>query len=213
MHNKSMIAASFALLALGACARDIQFDETGGIVTTRSSCPAVGVPTYTGSTTLFDPPQSRDAKAIDVVATITDLRGACNDTGERMATAATFQVLARRTRPEGARDVTLPYFATVMRGGTTVVAKQLGSVTLHFADGQLRASAAGTASADVSRAAATLPEDVLKRLTRKRKATDADASIDPMTDPAVRAAVSRASFELLVGFQLTQDQLAYNATK
>jgi hypothetical protein len=34
-----------------------------------------------------------------------------------------------------------------------------------------------------------------------------------MADPAVREAVRRASFELLVGFQLTQDQLAYNATR
>jgi hypothetical protein len=34
-----------------------------------------------------------------------------------------------------------------------------------------------------------------------------------MADPVVRAAVTRASFEFLVGFQLTQDQLAYNATR
>ena len=34
-----------------------------------------------------------------------------------------------------------------------------------------------------------------------------------MTDPGVRAALNKASFELLVGFQLTQEQLAYNATK
>jgi hypothetical protein len=34
-----------------------------------------------------------------------------------------------------------------------------------------------------------------------------------MSDPTVRAAVQRASFELLVGFQLTPEQLAYNATR
>jgi hypothetical protein len=34
-----------------------------------------------------------------------------------------------------------------------------------------------------------------------------------MADPAVREAVRRASFELLVGFQLTPEQLAYNATR
>jgi hypothetical protein len=34
-----------------------------------------------------------------------------------------------------------------------------------------------------------------------------------MADPQVKAAVDRATFELLVGFQLTQDQLAYNATR
>jgi hypothetical protein len=29
----------------------------------------------------------------------------------------------------------------------------------------------------------------------------------------VRAAVQRATFELLIGFQLTEQQLAYNATR
>ena len=33
------------------------------------------------------------------------------------------------------------------------------------------------------------------------------------SEPEVRAALARASFELLVGFQLTEDQLAYNATR
>ena len=50
-------------------------------------------------------------------------------------------------------------------------------------------------------------------ITRERKPGDADAALDPMADPEVRAAVQRASFELLVGFQLTQDQLRYNATR
>ena len=42
---------------------------------------------------------------------------------------------------------------------------------------------------------------------------DPDAAIDPLADPTVREAVRRASFELLVGFQLTEQQLAYNATR
>ena len=41
----------------------------------------------------------------------------------------------------------------------------------------------------------------------------ADAAVDPMSDPAVREAVTRATFEHLVGFQLTQDQLRYNVTR
>lgn len=208
-----MIAAGLSLLALGACTHGSQFDQTGGIRITRSACPAVAVPTYTDTMTLFSPADSRDASAIDVVATITDVRSTCTEVGDQLATSATFQVLARRNSTSGARDVTLPYFSTVVRGGTVVAAKQLGSVTLHFADGQLRTSAAGIGSASVSRAAATLPEEVEKRLTRKRKPTDADASIDPMSDPAIRSAVSKASFELLLGFQLSTDQLAYNATK
>ena len=38
-------------------------------------------------------------------------------------------------------------------------------------------------------------------------------AIDPLTEPTVRAAVQRATFEVLVGFQLDQDQLSYNATR
>ena len=46
-----------------------------------------------------------------------------------------------------------------------------------------------------------------------RKAGDVDAALDPMADPQVRAAVQAATFEMLVGFQLTEEQLAYNATR
>ena len=34
-----------------------------------------------------------------------------------------------------------------------------------------------------------------------------------MADPAIRAAVAKASFEMLIGFQLSNEQLAYNATR
>jgi hypothetical protein len=61
--------------------------------------------------------------------------------------------------------------------------------------------------------AATLPDDVRQRITAKRRAGDEEAATDPLNDPEVRAALASASFELLVGFQLTEDQLAYNATR
>ena len=63
------------------------------------------------------------------------------------------------------------------------------------------------------RSAATLPEDIRRQITRERRPGAADAAIDPMSDPAVRAAVERARFEVLVGFELTPDQLRYNATR
>ena len=59
----------------------------------------------------------------------------------------------------------------------------------------------------------TLPEDIRDRITRKRKSGDPDAAIDPLSIPEVRQALQRTSFELLVGFQLTADQLQYNATR
>jgi hypothetical protein len=45
------------------------------------------------------------------------------------------------------------------------------------------------------------------------KAGEAEAAIDPLAEPGVRAAVANATFEHLVGFELTQDQLKYNATR
>ena len=50
-------------------------------------------------------------------------------------------------------------------------------------------------------------------LTRPRKAGEAEAAVDPLADPAIRSAVANATFEHLVGFQLTTDQLKYNATR
>ncbi|GGE78665.1 hypothetical protein [Sphingomonas prati] len=208
-----VLIGAVAAVSLSACSSAGEFDETGGVRITRSACPAVAVPTYTGDITLFNPPASRDARAIDVTATITNLKSTCSGPTDPITTNATFDVQARRATAGPARDVVLPYFATVMRGGTVVVSKQVQQVTLRFAEGQLRASAVGTAGASVKAAAATLPADILEKVTRRRKPTDADASIDPMNDPATRAAVARASFELLVGFQMTEDQLRYNATR
>jgi hypothetical protein len=118
-----------------------------------------------------------------------------------------------RSDARGARAVSLPYFVTVLRGGETIISKRVGTVTLNFADGQERAQAHATGSATIDRAEATLPEEIRRRITRRRKAGEADAAVDPLTEPDVRAAVQRATFEVLVGFQLDQDQLAYNATR
>ena len=56
-------------------------------------------------------------------------------------------------------------------------------------------------------------EVILEHAARKRKAGEADAAADPLSEPDVKAAVQRATFELLLGFQLDQAQLAYNATR
>ncbi len=202
-----------ALALLSACARDGEIDQTGGIAITRTACPAVAIPAQTGDITVFNPASSRDARAIDVTANITNLRMACGDQSEDVVAEASFTVEARRTNAAGARSVELPYFATVVRGGSVVVSKRVERVTLTFADGQSRANATAKGGAVINRAAATLPADVRAKLTRKRRADDADASIDPLSAPDVRAAVQRASFELLIGFQLTADQLQYNATR
>jgi len=204
------LGLSALALILSGCASKGEIVE-GGISAVRSACPTVGVPAGTGDITLFDPVTSKDASAIDVVANLTNVRGACNDAGEEIATTVTFDVLARRTRTEGPRDVMLPYYIAIVRGGTAVTAKRKGQIAVHFDAGQARAQASGTASTQIARSAATLPDEVREQLTRKRKAGDEDAATDPLSRPEVRSAVLRASFEALVGFQLTDDQLKYTA--
>jgi hypothetical protein len=218
MINRLRLAAILMTgAALAGCAQkgELVLQEGVGVTAVRTVCPAVGVPDYTGDITTFRVPGDTSAANMDVTASITNVRSTCDDAsaGARVYSNATFDVLARRTDVRGARTVTLPYYSVVLRGGSSVVTKRVGQVTLNFADGQERAQARAQAGAYVDRAEATLPDDVRAQITRKRKAGDEDAAIDPLSDPAVKAAVARATFELLVGFQLTEQQLAYNATR
>ena len=206
-------AIVLAMLSLGACRSGMDFDETGGVKIARSSCPAVAVPTHTGDVTLFNPPADRTTSALDLTATITNVRTTCTEVGDRIQVVASFDVVARRAAAGPARQVTLPWFASVLRAGTTIESKQAGTVTLNFADNDTRGSAHASATGSVSRAAATLPPEIMQRITRKRKVGDSDAAVDPLTEPTVREAVARANFEMLVGFQLSEEQLAYNATR
>ncbi|MBN8485236.1 MAG: hypothetical protein J0L50_10705 [Sphingomonadales bacterium] len=210
-----LISALALAAALAGCKStgDIVIDQGVGIQAVRSACPAVGIPDFTGDMTVFRTAGDTTAANIDLVAAMTNVRSQCNDSGDKVYTSVTFDVLARRTDTRGARTVTVPYFVTVLRGGRAVVTKRVGQVTLTFADGQERAQASGSGSAYVDKAEASLPPEIRDRITRRRKAGEEDAAIDPLSQPDVKAAIARATFEVLVGFQLTQDQLTYNATR
>ena len=206
-------ALTLAAISLTGCASKEGQLTLEGITAVRTACPAVAIPAATGDVTLFNPPSSQDQSAIDVVAAMTNVRSTCVDVGENVQTTITFDVLGRRTDMAQARDVTVPYFVTVLQGGTAVVSKRIGRVTLHFGAGAARATVSGAATANVVRSAATLSPEVRKLLTRKRRAGGEDAAVDPLSRPEIRQAVQRATFEALVGFQLTDDQLKYNATR
>ena len=208
-------AALSALILLSACRHsgDITAENGGGIYSVRSVCPIVGIPAGTGDVTLFNPQGSTDSRAIDVTATITQLRANCQDTGTDVASTVTFTVTALRSSAGPARQVILPYFDVALRGGSTVAAKQVGAVALNFAAGSQHAYTRAQATIRVNRGAATLPANVRAILTRPRKSGEAEAAIDPLADPGIRTAVANATFEHLVGFQLSQDQLKYNATR
>jgi hypothetical protein len=209
---KLRLAAIGLVLLATACSREGEIGR-GGVYVTRSACPQVAIPAATGDITLFNPSNRTDAAAIDVTAAITNLRSTCDETGANVISTATFDVVAMRRDAGAARSVVLPYFTVAMQAGTQVVAKRVGNVGLNFAAGSQRAQTSGQATIQVSRSVATLPADVRKELTRERKPGDADAAIDPMSDPKIRDAVARATFEHLIGFQLTPEQLRYNATR
>lgn len=212
----TVLCSAAAVSALSGCAKkgEIVVDSGVGITAVRSACPAVGIPDYTGDMTLFRAPNDRTAANIDLEAAMTNVRTVCNEQGgDKVFAKVEFDVVARRNDKQGARQVTLPFFVSVLQGGSAVVSKRVGRVTLTFADGQDRAQAHATGSAFIDRAAATLPADIREKITRKRKAGDADAAVDPLSDPTVKAAVARSSFEVLIGFQLDEAQLAYNATR
>ena len=157
----------------------------------------------------FDDPD----RAVDVVATITNVRSTCSEATDPIVSTASFDVVASRRDAGAARTVVLPVFDIAMQAGTQVVAKRVGGVSVTFAAGRQRGSGRGGAMVRINRASTGLPEDVRLKLIQRRKSGDVNAAIDPLSDPVVRAAVARATFEHLIGFQLTQEQLRYNATR
>ena len=201
-----------AVLVVGIAAA-VAGCQRNPLMVKRSPCPAVAVPTYLGDATIFAAGGAVDARNIDVVATLTNLRDNCLETGDKLTTDISFDVVARRSEPGPARSLTLPVFATIVQGGNLVMSKQMVSVTVTFAQGQTRAVASSGVRTSVAQSATALPPEIQAKVQRKRKATDPDAAIDPLADPQVRAALRAASFEVLLGFQLDDAGLAYNVTK
>jgi hypothetical protein len=215
MLRARALTALAAVAALTACAKEgeLVVDQGVGITSVLTLCPAVGIPDYTGDVTTFRDTGDTTTASLDVSAAMTELRATCNDSSEQIYSEATFNVNARRTDTRGARSVELPYFVTVLRGGSAVVSKRIGTVTVTFADGQDRATASAKAGSFINRADAALPDDIREKITKRRRAGDAEAALDPLADPEVKAAIARTRFEMLVGFQLTEAQLAYNVTR
>jgi hypothetical protein len=204
-----LVLAALAALALAGC-------ERNPLVVNRSACPAVAVAAYAGDATLFrpgTPVSAADVANLDVVASITNVRGTCVETAEQFVTRITYDVVARRSDAGAARQVVLPVFAAVVQAGNVINAKQISNVAVDFAAGQERAAGRGEATANVSRRAAAVPKEILDKINRDRRPGQIDAATDPMADPEVRAALRAASFEVLIGFQLDDRSLAYNVAK
>src|SRR5437660_9048102 len=109
-HVKLRTASLLALTLLGGCrhAGDVTSENGGGIYAVRSACPIAGIPAGTGDITLFNPPNTTDASAIDVTAAITDVRATCQDAGNDVVSTATFTIVGLRRDAGPARQVVFP---------------------------------------------------------------------------------------------------------
>ena len=209
---KALFVPLTIALLLTACSRQGEL-VGGGVYVKRTGCPQVAIPAATGDVTLFNPAGYTTAAAIDVTATITNVRSTCTEDAANLISTASYDVVATRRDASQPRQVVLPIFSVVTQAGTNVVAKRIGAVAVDFAAGSARGQGRGQSVIRVARGAAALPADVQRELTRERRPGDADAAVDPLSDPKIRDAVAAATFEHLVGFQLTQEQLRYNATR
>lgn len=209
---KALFVPLTLALLLTACSREGQI-AAGGVYVKRTGCPQVAIPAATGDVTLFNPPGFTTAAAIDVVAAITNVRSTCVEEGAFLVSTATYDVVATRRDAGQARQAVLPIFSVATQAGTNVVAKRIGAVAVDFAPGSIRGQGRGQSVIRVARSAAALPAEAQRELTRERRPGDADAAVDPLSDPKIRQAVATATFEHLIGFQLTQEQLRYNATR
>ena len=72
------VTVTLAALALASCGSGQKQLVPGGVYLKRTGCPQVAIPGATGDITLFNPAGSVEARAIDVSATITNLRGTCS---------------------------------------------------------------------------------------------------------------------------------------
>ncbi len=211
MKARSLLLLTIVLATTACTGRKTIQD--GGVYTRRTVCPQVAIPAATGDVTLFDPTGRTDSAALDVVATITNVRSTCSEASDPIVSTATFDVVATRRDAGAARTVVLPFFDVAMQAGSDVVAKRIGQFAVNFAAGSRRGAGRGGATIRINRAATGLTPEVRAKLTQRRKSGDVNAAIDPLSDPTVRAAVARATFEHLIGFQLSTELLRYNPTR
>ena len=212
LFKSKAAGAVFLTLGLAACAREGDIQQTG-ILTSYTACPPVAIVAPTGDVTLFNPASSRDANAIDVVAHITNLRSTCDESGEHIVTQRKLRRAGAEARQSRRARRRAPLFRHRRSGRWQCRRQARRQVGLHFDDGQYRATPPERRPRRCCARRRPCPRTSAARSPASGAPGDADAAIDPMADPAVRSAVEPARFELLVGFELTADQLTYNATR
>lgn len=142
---------------------------------TVERCPALAVVGGTGSLTRFAG-EGRDADDILFEAAVSNAELSCDQGGDVISTVA-FSIVAQRGEAMvGYYETSLPYFVTVLRDNSEIVAKEIFEVPIVFDDGAQRVG---------------WSETIEQRL------------------PTIEQA-RRYDYEILIGFQLTPEEVTYN---
>jgi hypothetical protein len=192
---KRLAVISLAVLALGGCA------STNPLLVTRTSCPAVAIVKYANALTSFRAGAGMDQSDVDFTAQISNVSVNCrNGQGDTAAqTDVSFDIGVQRGNADAASQAMLPYFVSVIQDGTTILSKTTYLAQIDFASKSGRTSSRQTFKA--STPGVPLPP------VQKKKRGDSDVLLDP--DSASKA----AKYEILIGFQLTDDQALFNISK
>lgn len=195
MRRVFLLTAAGLLAVLSAC------QSSNPLLITRTSCPAVAVVKYANSYTQFAPGANYRANGLELSAQLSDVQVACREskTGDAVSTVS-FEVSAGRASATGGSQVTVPYFIAVIEDGTTILSKQVYSAPLQFADGSLHSQVRQSVSATTP--FVPLPPEPDRKKKREQFQEFAE-------DSRPKA----AKYEILVGFQLTEEQAAYNVQR
>lgn len=170
MTKTRWISASFLLgfsLVLAAC-------NNNPLIVTRSNCPAVAVMAHTGTITMFKG-ESRNQSDVMWTANISNLERNCEQ-DETLVGTTNFVISVQKGPAFEGNEVTVPYFAALLRDNHLVTAKQVYEATVRFAPNSNNAAVMETI---------------------EQTFTDIDIA-------------RRYNYEMLVGFQLTANQVAFN---
>lgn len=179
-----LAAMALAGLAIAGC-------QTNPLEVTRTSCPAVAVVKHTGTLTRFNPGAEANADQIQLNASIGGLSRQCTERGGTVTTTLSYQITVTRPAKGPALSVAVPVFQVVMRDGSTLLAKDVSTVMLVFPEGVDRI-----------------------QVSQSLQASTPPLPPPPKPDPDnPDAPPPRGTYEVLVGFQLTEAEAAYNAAK
>ncbi len=190
-----------ALFALSAAALVSGCKSNNPLLITRTSCPAVAVVKYANNYTRFAPGANYSAAGLELSAQLGNVQVACTDSkGGAPVSTVSFDLSATRASATAAGQADIPYFVTIVENGTTILSKQVYAAPMQFAEGASRAMVRQSFSATTP--FVPLPPELSAKEKRKQFQQFAE-------DSRPKA----AQFEILIGFQLTEAQAAYNVQR